>query len=201
MLKVTRRTHLHSLTDRECNRGVIRLLCLLDGNTLVSTGRDGLIDVWDLSTQHWVRAFGANAHKCKVTALEFSAVPLVSSASATDIWRLDGTLLHQIDLGVSWIVGYISCGNHVFFYLTQELISVVDVLCGERVRERKQEWSSFTYYLGNMATKDKWLFVLVRANDEEDEETDASPTGIHVLNQSDLVKASLFLGNFMGMKC
>jgi hypothetical protein len=56
-------------------------------------------------------------------------------------------------------------------------------------------------WLGNMATKDKWLFVLVRANDEEDEETDASPTGIHVLNQSDLVQASLFLGNIMGMKC
>jgi WD40 repeat protein len=107
MLKVTRQTHLHSLTDRECNRGVTRLLCLLDGKTLVSTGRDGLIDVLDLSTQRWVRAFGANVHKCKVTPLEFSAGLLVSSASATNIWRLDGTLLHQVDLGVSWIVGSI----------------------------------------------------------------------------------------------
>ena len=79
-----------------------------------------------------------DAHSDTVDTLEFSAGRLVSSAdNFTYIWKLDGTLLHEIDFGISWMTASVSCGNHVFFSAYHE-----DGLSSHHMCHRRPFWGA-----------------------------------------------------------
>ena len=123
MLKLARQTHLYSLAHRECERGTYNLLCLPDGETLICSGHDTHMHVWDLTTQRYTRAFGESVHENNSDILEYCAGRLVSSfLDSAYIWDLDGTLLHEIYFpGISRLSeASVSCGNHVFVSTYQD---------------------------------------------------------------------------------
>ena len=99
-------------------------LCLLDDNTLVSTGRDALIKVWDLTINKEV--FSVAAHMYQAKSLSFNGEFLLSSSMDKSIrlWSDKLKLLKVIDFEKN--EGHTNCINKVQWLDNKRFVSCSD---------------------------------------------------------------------------
>jgi WD40 repeat protein len=99
-------------------------LALLDTNTLASTGRDGMIRIWDLTINKEVHAVAAHEYQAK--SLSYNGTNLLSSSmdKTIKVWDEKLELLKVID--IERYAGHTNCINKVEWLDEEHFVSCSD---------------------------------------------------------------------------
>lgn len=203
MFKIALKTNLYSLQSPESNNGSISLLCLPDGNTLVSHGRDKIVHVWDVETKSLIRSFGEGIHRplpfltIKNVSGDFILAHTNDRSSPIHVWTMEGNI--EYDIATNGQVEAIAASNSRVFFTElhddgSRTIVAAFVASRERILETSLQWGGqYRYAIKGMVLMGNYLVVGC-----EEEGLDSASTGIHAFSTSDLTHQSFYPLEFEG---
>jgi hypothetical protein len=201
LLHSASRTHLYSFADEAESGLYTALACSPCGNFLLS-GHEGMVRMWDLTTNTCVRTF-VEGHEFFVTSLLFVADHVVSLALEDEtlrIWTLTGTCKHLIRIGFVLHQIIHTAGQEVLFNdIDDAVFYTLDVLSGE-VRALHDEsalchLSDLSVY--GLLVSGNWVLAIMQ--NREDVEESRPLRGIYVFHRSSFAQESFLRGDFVAI--
>jgi WD40 repeat protein len=205
LLKCAQQTHLYCLEDRNTHRGVLAVLCLPDGNTLVTGGLDDLVHVWDLKSKRLLRSFPNNDVHGGADCLYYVSGRIVvghRESRTVNVWTLDGRCLLTVG-GISLVSGA-ACGHDLLCFCSTDdndfdndrgyELTTLDVFSGETSRPLSN-WNQRTspiWQPPELAVFDNIVVVLCPFDYDEEVPEDSERNGIFLLDRSRHYSLKLF---------
>jgi WD40 repeat protein len=183
------------------------VLCLPDGNTLLTGGHGGLVHVWDLNTKRLLRSFGGNGTDCYVRSLYYVSGRIVAGYAEDEIvkvWTLDGSCLHTFnDL---LIHAAAPSGHELLFaqYVPGQVghqISSLSAFSGE-LTQRTTNWGherGDLVWVERLAVASNFLIALRQFSSTDDNEESRNVCGLYLLDRSHLSVVHFQHGAFQTM--